>query len=185
MNDAEIVKLYFDRDEEALAQAKKLYGNYCLSVARNLLRDERDAEECINDALLASWRSIPPQKPENLKAYLGKLTRELAIDRLRINDAKKRGESAAAACFEELEEVLAGENVEETMLDKELASLISRYLRSKEEEARGFFIRRYWYCDAIKEIARRYDCGKSKVKMTLKRMRAELNEFLKKEGYNQ
>ena len=184
MTDAEIVRLYFDRDEEALAQTKRLYGSYCLTVSRNILRDVRDAEECVNDALLASWRSIPPQKPENLKAYLGKLTRELAIDRLRIKDAKKRGESAATACFEELEEVLEGGDVEEKMLEEELSALISRYLRSKDEKARGFFIRRYWYCDPIEEIARRYDCGKSKVKMTLMRMRAELCEYLKKEGYN-
>ena len=182
MND-ELVNRFLCRDEDAIAEAKEKYGAYCAYVARNLLRDELDAEECVNDALLSAWKSIPPNEPENLKTYLGKLTREAAIDRLRWNTAQKRYSGAELQPFDELEEVIGGGSVEDHAEAVDLARAISAFLRGIGETERKVFIRRYWYFDSIEVICLRFGFGKSKVKMTLKRTRDSLAEYLRKAGY--
>ncbi len=183
MRDREIVSLFLDRDESAPAEAEKEYGSYCLCIARNVLRDERDAEECLNDALLAAWESIPPQQPENLKTYLGKLVREAAVDRWRRNNARKRRHGMLAS-LDELEWLVSDSGAPE-IGELELAQLISDFLRSEGERERSVFIRRYWYYDSIGAISKRCSMGQSNVKMTLKRMRERLAARLRKEGYNE
>lgn len=182
MEDEVIVSLFLNRDENAVAQAQKQYGDYCLYIARNLLRDERDAEECLNDALLAAWESIPPQQPENLKNYLAKLVHRYAVDRLRSINAQKRRPNSASS-LDEIQELVADCGAELAISELELSQLISDFLRSASETERNVFIRRYWYYDSIDAICRRYGFGKSKVKMMLKRMRDSLAAYLKKEGH--
>ena len=183
MHDKVIVQKFWDRDERAISESKKRYENYCLYIANNILSDRQDAEECLNDALLAAWNSIPPQKPKNLRTYLGKLIREIAIDRWRKNKAQKRISSEFLVSLDELEGIIGENEVDSSIEEAELSRLISLFLRSVRETERNVFVRRYWYCDSIRSICGRYGFGKSKVLMMLKRMRDKLTEYLKKEGY--
>lgn len=184
MTDAEIIKLFLNRDESALAEAEKQYRDYCLYIARNVLQDERDAEECLNDALYAAWKSIPPQRPENLKTYLGKLVREFAVDRWRSNNAQKRNPGSLSS-LDELEELIADCGADTAIGEIELGQLIREFLLTEGATERNVFIRRYWYYDPIDAIAERYGIGISKVKMILKRVRERLSAYLKREGYNE
>ena len=183
VNDKEIVKLFCDRNEDAVTEAKRQYGDYCMYIANNVLHDRRDAEECLNDALFAAWNSIPPQNPENLKTYLGKLVRETAINRFKANNRQKRIKSDICLSLDEIAEIVSGGDVEETVELNELAAAISRFLYSVDETKRNVFIRRYWFYDSIESICKRYGFGKSKVLMMLKRTRDDLAEYLKKEGF--
>ncbi len=183
MNDQAIVQMFWDRDEDAVAEAKEQYKAYCLYIADNVLHDRRDAEECLNDALLAAWKSIPPQKPENLKTYLGKLIREIAINRWKRNTRRKRIRSDVIQSLDEIAEIVSGGDFDAALEEAELSREISRFLRAAEETKRNVFIRRYWYYDSIDSICRRYGFGKSKVLMMLKRTRDELAQHLKKEGF--
>lgn len=183
MNDQAIVQKYWDRNEDAISDSKKQYEDYCLYIANNVLHDRQDAEECLNDALLAAWKSIPPQKPENLKAYLGKLIHEIAIDRWRKNNRQKRIRSELVQSLDEIEEIVSGQDFDAEIEEAELSREISRYLYSISETKRNVFIRRYWYYDSIESICARYGFGKSKVLVMLKRTRDDLAQHLKKEGY--
>ena len=183
MNDQAIVQKYWDRNEDAISDSKKQYEDYCLYIANNALHDRQDAEECLNDALLAAWNSIPPQKPENLKTYLGKLIHEIAIDRWRKNTRQKRIRSELVQSLDEIEEIVSGQNFDAEIEEAELSREISRYLYSISETKRNVFIRRYWYYDSIESICERYGFGKSKVLVMLKRTRDDLAQHLKKEGY--
>ena len=178
-----IVNLFYERKEEAVQEAQKAYGAYLFSIASRILSDKRDAEEAVNDAYLAAWNSIPPQDPENLKTYLGKLCREGAIDRLRQNTAKKRAPAAALLPLEELEEAVGEGGVEEHVQAAELSRRISAFLHEEKADARRVFLRRYWYFDPIGEIAARFGFSESRVRMMLKRTRDRLHATLKKEGY--
>ena len=183
MDDDLIVGLFRDRDENAIAEAKKRYEAYCMYIANNILTSRQDAEECVNDVLLAAWNSIPPQEPKNLKTYLGKLTRETAIDRFRMNTAKKRVNDEAVVPLDEIADVIGGFDVETEVEEAELSRLISKYLRSVNETKRNVFIRRYWYYDSVQMICERYGFKKSKVISILKRTRDDLAGYLRKEGY--
>ena len=183
MKDEEILRGFAARDEEALSACGGKYGAYCRAVAKNVLRDERDAEECVNDAMLSAWNSIPPQAPENLKIYLGKLTRDSAISRFRSRRAAKRIPEDMLTPFDEMEELVGRGSVEESVEAAELSAAISAFLRRLPETERNIFIRRYWYCDALTDMADRFGYGLSRVKMILKRTRDKLAEELRKEGY--
>ncbi len=184
MEDAEIVELYFDRSEQAVAESAKRYGARLRKLAYGILDEETAAEECENDTYLEAWNAIPPAAPRTyLYAFLARITRHLAIDRCRGLGRQKR-----SARLEELTAELADctpgtENVEGSVEAKLMAEAISRFLRSLPEEKRNLFLRRYWYCDSIGSIARRARCGESKVKTTLHRTRQELKDYLETEGY--
>ena len=183
MNDHNIVQKFWDRNEEAINDSKKQYGDYCLYIANNVLLDRQDAEECLNDALLAAWKSIPPHMPENLKTYLGKLVREIAINRWKANKRQKRIPSEITQSLDEIAEIVSGGDFEEGLEQAELSREISRFLFSIDETKRNVFIRRYWHYDSIESICQRYGFGKSKVLMMLKRTRDDLARQLKKEGF--
>lgn len=180
MNDESIVALFWSRDESAVAEAQKQYGSYCRYIAENVLGDARDAEECVNDAMLSAWNSIPPKRPENLKAYLGMLVRNASVNRRLRNNAKKRLPKSIES-LEELGEIGAIRDVEQDVRARELSRVISDYVRSLDKTERNVFIRRYWYYDSVDEICERYGFGKSKVKMMLKRTRDGLAAYLKKD----
>ncbi|MBO4453309.1 MAG: sigma-70 family RNA polymerase sigma factor [Clostridia bacterium] len=180
MEDEAIVNMFWNRDESAVAEAEKRYGGYCLHIAGNVLRDSHDAEECLNDALLAAWESIPPNRPANLKAYLGILVRNAALDRSRRSAAQKRRPEALES-IEELGDLADAFDVERIADANELSRLITAYLRTLGAAERRVFIRRYWYYESIAEISERYGFTQGKVKMMLKRTRDSLADFLKKE----
>lgn len=181
--DSEIVRLFARHDEAAVDAAKQKYGEYLGGVARGILHDARDAEECVNDALLAAWEQIPAAPPANLKAYLKTLTRNICVSRVRSNSALKRKAQQDAEPFDELEELLDGGDVAEQVEAAELAAAISQFLRGRKADERNIFIRRYWFGDSVDDIAKRFGLGQSKVKMTLKRTRDRLRDALRKEGH--
>ena len=183
MRDDEIVKLFWERNEQAITEAKDQYAQYCLYIAENVLHDRQDSEECLNDVLFQAWKSIPPERPMNLKTYLGKLTRNAAVDCLRKKCAAKRIPAGMMTPLDELEEVIGDSDVESAIQAEELSHLISLFLRGVREEERNVFLRRYWYYDSVKEIQDRYGYRKSKVLVMLKRTRDKLAQYLKKEGY--
>ena len=151
MEDRQIVELFLQRQEAAVTEAQGKYRAYCLSVAGSILLNREDAEEVVNDAFLAAWKSIPPQQPENLAAYLGKLARRIAVDRLRQQNAKKRGSGETELALEELGEILpsdSGDPVSE-MQRKELEESIRRFTASLTSGDKRLFLARYWYVRPI------------------------------------
>lgn len=183
MKDREIIELYWMRNEGAITATAEKYGNYCHTIAYNILRSKEDAEECANDTYLGAWNSIPPQRPSRLSIYLGKIARNLALNRYKSYTAEKRGRGQVELVLSELEASVSAEaNVEKTFEEKELVAAIDRFLYAKPKLNRNIFIRRYWYLDAIREIADTYGMSESKVSSLLFRMRNELRIFLEKEG---
>lgn len=183
MTDADIVALYWARDEQAIAQTAQKFGAYCRKIAMNLLGSQEDAEECENDTWMAAWNSMPQNRADKLAPYLGRITRNLALDLRERQNAKKRGGGQTETVLEELEFCLpAGDHTAQEVESAETARSISAFLRSQPEQARNIFIRRYWYCDATADIAKRYGIGESKVRVTLHRMRTKLKAYLEKEG---
>ncbi len=183
MQDPEMIALYFQRDESAIAATAAAYGSYCHTIAYNILQSKEDAEECVNDTWLAAWRSIPPNRPERLATYLGKLCRNLAINRYHQANARKRGMGQASLALSELDECIpAQSNVEQAYDEKLLIEAINRFLRAQPARKRNIFIRRYWYLFSIREIAAHYGMSESKVTSLLFRMRSALKSQLAKEG---
>ena len=183
MTDADIVTLYWARDEQAIAQTAQKFGAYCRKIAMNLLGSQEDAEECENDTWMAAWNSMPDNRPARLAPYLGRITRNLALDRLDKATAQKRGSGQTFAPLDELAECVAAPgSVEDTFDAAETGRLISAFLRTLPEETRSIFLRRYWYCDATADIAARYGLTESKVRVTLHRTRGKLAAYLQERG---
>ena len=163
MDDLCILELYAERSEAAVRQTDEKYGRYCRRIAYDILQSDEDAEECVNDAYMRAWNSIPPKKPENLRTFLGKMVRNLAL--------------------EEMEECVPSASDTEQSVDGALLSqLLNDFLAGMKPEARNIFMRRYWYLSSVKDIAAEFGFSESKVKMSLHRSREELKKFLIKEG---
>ena len=183
MRDHEIIELYWARNESAITATAEKYGNYCHTIAYNILRNKEDAEECANDTYLRAWSSIPPQRPNRLSIYLGKITRNLALNRHKRYTAEKRGHGQVVLALSELEACVPSETtVEQTIEENELAAAIDRFLYAKPKLNRNIFVRRYYHLYAIRDIADAYGMSESKVTSLLFRMRNELRRFLEKEG---
>lgn len=185
VNDGEIVQLLFDRDETGLKAASEKYRSYCMKIAENITGSREDAEECVNDAFLKAWELIPPNRPELLSTFLGKLTRNIAINKRKWLLAEKRGKGEAALAFEELSEAITGRDDVARDLDRrELSREINEFLGSLPEYKRNIFICRYWYCDSVKKIAAECGMSRTAVSVTLHRLRDKLRTFLRKRGYD-
>ena len=183
MEDSKIIDLYWARKEQALAETDAKYGNYCRTIARNILRNFEDTEECLSDTWLHAWNSMPPQRPGILSAFLGRITRNLSFDRCKYQQAAKRGGGALPLALDELGECIpAACRVEHELEQKELAAAIDRFLRTLPEKDCDLFLRRYWYVDSISVIADRYGMKENTVKSILFRTREKLRKFLGEEG---
>ena len=183
MEDQEIIRLYFDRDEKAIKETSDKYANYCFSIAYRILHDHMDAEECLNDTYQGAWNSIPPHHPENLAIYLGKITRRIALTLFRNKNTQKRGGGEITLSFDELSECIADKNTTKEQLDlKYLTETIDEFLFGIKPQDRKMFVCRYWYFESVEEIANRFHFSQSKVKMSLKRTRDKLKTHLEKEG---
>lgn len=183
MEDSEIVDLYWSRNENAVFESNKKYGKYCYTIASNILIDHEDAEECVNDTWFNAWKSMPPNRPDVLKHYFGKLTRWLSLNRLRDNGRIKRGSGELALALNELEDTLdSNANIEHEIELKELSEHITSFLGSIGEIKREVFLARYWYMASIPEICRSFGFSESKVKNMLMRTRNELAKKLKEDG---
>ncbi len=184
MEDAQIVSLYWNRDEAAIDMTDKKYGRYLAKIAFNILADREDSAESVNDTYLAAWNSIPPHKPAVLSAYLGKLTRRISIDLFRKKTSQKRCPGEYTLSLQELEGCISGGDTTEQAFDAQLlAQAIEAYLRSVSEEARNVFLCRYYYLDSVKQIAGYCRISEAKVKVLLHRTRQGLWAQLEKEGF--
>ena len=183
MEDQGIIDLYWARSEQAIAESETKYGTFCRAIARNILRQEEDAEECVNDTWLHAWNAMPPQRPSVLSAFFGKITRNLSLDRWRHSRASKRGGPQVEVALEELEHCLpAPGRPEERLEERETAALISRFLREQSDLDRNLFLRRYWYLDSISALAKRFHLSEGQTKSRLHRIRLRLREALVREG---
>lgn len=182
VDDNSLVALFWARNERALAVTAAQYGGYCAQIAYNITKNREDTEECVNDSYLRVWNSIPTDRPQMFKPYIGKITRNLAISRYRRDHAKKRGEGARESVYEELADCIPGGfDTEKQLEDKEIAKAISTFLRTEKEEARILFVRRYWYAESIAKLSEDFGFSESKVKSALFRTRNALREYLEKE----
>lgn len=182
MEDSQIIGLYWDRDQRAVEETAGKYGGFLFSLAWNILRVRGDAEECVNDVYLRAWNAMPPDRPGNLRSWLGRIARNLSLDRWKRNRARKRG-GGMETLLGELEEcVPGGGDPQRHLEDQEIARVISQFLRSLPEESRGMFLRRYWHGQETAEIALALNCGTGKVKSSLFRTRKALRAYLEKEG---
>ena len=183
MEDNCIVDMYWARNESAIEETRKKYEHYCYKIANNILDNKEDSDECVNDTYLAAWNCIPPQRPQVLSAFLGRLTRNISLKKWRDRSREKRGGGQVMLDVEELKECIPSVNDVENVIEaKELAAIISRFLRTLSKTDRIIFMRRYWYFDSIEQICKLLGCKESKVKMNLHRTRKKLQEVLTKEG---
>lgn len=183
MEDESMIELYWQRDESAIAETEKKYGQYCRAVAGNILRIAEDVEECVADTWLSAWNSMPPQRPAKLPLFLGRITRNGALDRVRQQTRQKRGGGAEPLPLDELSEcVPAPEGIERELEDREIAAVISRWLRTLPRDKRSVFVRRYWYFEDVRDIAARFGFTAAKTTSMLHRMREELKKTLESEG---
>lgn len=180
MDDGMIVALYWQRSETAISQSQVKYGAYCRSIADAILRSAPDAEECVNDTWLGAWNSIPPKKPNRLAVFLGRITRNLAIDRYRHNHALRRGSGELPLCLDELGECIGEDSPVEDRY--ELKCLLDIFLGDLGKRSREIFLLRYWYCMPVLQIASQYGLSEGAVKMNLKRTRDKLRTYFDKEG---
>lgn len=183
MEDKDIIELYWQRDETAIRETDIKYGSYLHAVAFNILNDREDAKETTNDTYLKTWNSIPPQKPSAFLVWLSRITRSLAIDRLRFLTRKKRGTSQYDISLEELEECIGGETAVKEYELSILKDMINSFLRCYSEKQRNLFLCRYFYFDSLKEASAACGFSEASAKTQLFRMRTALKEYLAKEGF--
>ena len=184
MDDPAIIALYFARDEDALAETALKYGAYCSRIAENLLTLPEDAEECVNDTWLAAWNAIPPTRPGSLRAFLGRITRNLSVARFRQSRAQKRY-SGMEALFSELEECLPARQDTESEFERaELSRALDAWLRKLEPDDRVLFLRRYWYGDALALLAAQRGISENRLAQRMRRLRLRLRASLEEGGFS-
>ncbi|MCK9253864.1 MAG: sigma-70 family RNA polymerase sigma factor [Clostridiales bacterium] len=181
MDDQAIIALFWARDEMAISETKTKYGRLCRGIARNILGSEEDAEECENDTYLKTWQAIPPQRPAVLPAYLGRIARNIALNRWKAGRADKRGGGEVTLSLDELGDCVSGQ--EDPDLDEgEVLVAIERFLDRLEQADRLVFLLRYWQLEPVAAIARRMAWSENKVTSRLFRLRKRLKSQLEKEG---
>ncbi len=186
MEDKQIIDLYLQRDDHAITETKVKYGTYCTSIAYNILESIEDTEECVSDTWLQAWNAIPPQLPQCLRAFLSRITRNLALNRHSERSRIKRGGGQVLLALEELGQCAdPGPGPEESLLSKELSESISRFLRTLPARERNIFVGRYYYLYSVAEIARRLGLKANYTANILLRTRIKLRSHLQKEGYVQ
>ena len=184
MKDADIVEMYWQRNESAIKETTKKYSAYLSKIANNILFNPEDTKECVNDTYLAAWNSMPENKPSVLSTYLGKIARHISIDLYRRKNRQKRYASEYALSLSELEDCFAGDDTLEKVFDgKLLEEAINTFIHALPTDARKVFIGRYYFFDSIKSISNYCGISESSVKTMLYRLRLSLKEYLVKEGF--
>ncbi len=182
MEDDQIVELYFARSESAISETDKKYGRYCRYIANQILANDADAEEIVNDTYLKTWNTVPPNRPDPLKGYVGTISNQLAVNRYYENCAAKRGGGQLQLVFDELSECVSGEDDDFTD-ELALCDSINRFLAGLPKKSRNIFVRRYWYASSVTDIAKEYGMRENSVSVLLLRTRQRLKAFLEKEGF--
>ena len=184
MDDNEIISLYFARNEDAIVQTSRKYNNYCFQIAYNILFNNEDSNECVNDTWLHTWQAVPPEKPSCFSAYLGKITRNLALNVYNRLHRTKRGGGQVDVVYDELDEVIASTQTPHEQVELNLlTSCINDYLSSLPKINRLVFVGRYWQFESIDNISKHLGISQSKTKSILFRARKGLREYLIKEGF--
>ncbi len=184
MEDKEIVRLYWERNELAIKETSMKYGRYLYTIAYNILHDKEDADESVNDAYYKTWECIPPHFPEVLATFVGKITRRISLNKWHYKTRKKRGDGQVSLALEELEECISAvDDVEKSLEHKELLQLINTFLGNLSETERDLFVCRYWFFASIQELCEKFSFSESKTKSMLFRTREKLKICLEKEGY--
>ncbi len=178
MEDRQIIELYWNRDQQAVVESDSKYGAFCGVMARNILGSVQDAEECVNDTWHRAWDTIPPHRPGSLRAYFGRIVRNLSIDRWRRNRAQKRGEGMELM-LSELEDCLPGGNTPQQELEnREITRTLEAWLKTLTGEERAIFLRRYWYGTGVTELAAQWGCTPNRMSQRLFKLRKELKVYL-------
>ena len=184
MKDEEILELLKFRNEKVCEYVSEKYGNYCYVIAYRILQNEEDAEECVNDTLMILWNSSQTEVPDNLKLYLAKITRNLALNRYKSSKRSKRGGGEIAIALEEIGDIVSdSDNAENEFIRKEFSEAINKFLHSISDRDCGIFIDRYFQLESIRSIAQKYGISENNVLKILSRTRKKLKIFLEKEGY--
>ena len=185
MDDVQIIGLYNARDEKAITETESKYGKYCLSIARNILWNMQDCEECVSDTWLQAWNTIPPKQPSCLRLFLGPITRNLSINRRKQNTRLKRGgDDQWLLALEEVGEfVPAADTVETAMEEQAFVEAVAGFLRALPERERSIFLRRYFYLESTPQLASFFHTTQGNVLRSLSRTRKKLKSYLEKEGY--
>lgn len=184
MDDNGIIQLYWDRNDQAIRATSEKYGHYCKTIAKNILNNEEDAEECVNDTYLNAWNSMPSHWPVQLVTFLGKITRNLSFNKYKHDHAEKRGGGEITLVLDELTDCVSDvDNVEQMFDRQELVITINSFVRSLSSEKRNIFVRRYWYADSISDIASDYGMLQGTVSKTLERTRKQLKAYLTERGF--
>ena len=185
MDDFEIVNLFWERDEKAISETSKKYGNYCKSIADSILHNDQDSKECENETYYRAWKSIPPHRPKVLSAFLGKIIRRIAFDKLRKRNALKRGGGEIDLVLGELAECISSqESIEDNYEFKELTLAINDFLSDLSPVKRNMFILRYWYSCPISKISDCFNLTEHNVTVILSRTREKMKKYLKERGYD-
>lgn len=184
MDDNAIIRLYWDRNEQAIRATSEKYGHYCKTIARNILCSEEDAKECVNDTWLGAWNAMPSHWPEQLSTFLGKITRNLAFNRYRHDHAKKRGGGEITLVLDELADCVSDDDVAQAIDHQELIKAVNLFLGSLPADKRKIFVCRYWYTDPVSDIAKKYGILPGSVSKTLERTRKQLKIFLTERGFD-
>ncbi len=184
MEDRQIIDLYFERSESAITETDKKYGQYCHTIAYRILENDEDAKEIVNDTYLKTWNTIPPNRPNPLKSYVGMISRQLSLDRYDAYHTQKRGGQVSIVLDELAECIPVGNSGEDVGESIALSEALSRFLRALPQKTRNIFVRRYFYMSSVAEIARDFSMKESNVTMHLLRTRKKLEQFLKKEGFD-
>lgn len=184
MEDQQIVDLYFARSESAITETDRKYGRYCHSIAYNILEDHEDAKEIVNDTYLKAWNTIPPNRPDPLKPYVGMISRHLSLDRYEEYHTQKRG-GQVPLVLEELAECIPDKDSREDIGESvALKDALAKFIRSLPDKTQRIFLRRYWYASSVAEIAEEYGMRENSVNVLLHRTRKKLKDHLQKEGFD-
>ena len=184
MEDSQLIELFWQKNPDAISETAGQYGAYCFAIAEHILGNPEDSEECVNDTWLRAWNAIPPQRPDVLRLFLAKITRNLAFNRLQARNAEKRGGGEIALVLDELGECLGGGTDAAAEYEaKELAQCVRRFVRALPGRERDVLVRRYFFAEPAAEIARRYGLTDNHVMVILSRTRKKLRAYLLKEGY--
>lgn len=184
MEDSQIVELYWQKSANAISETANKYGLYCFTIAENILHNTEDSEECVNDTWLGAWNAMPPQRPDVLRVFLAKITRNLAFNRFNARNAEKRGGGEITLVLDELGECLGGGTDTEGIYEaKELRQCIRHFVRSLPERDGNVLVRRCFFAEPVADIAKRYGLSENNVMVILSRTRKKLKTHLLKEGY--
>ncbi len=182
MEDSRIIELLFERSQQGLRELSIKYEKLIFRIAMNVVNNNEDASECANDTYLGIWNAIPPQRPNPLISFICRIARNVSLKKYRSNTAKKR-KSTFDISMEELENCISTSSVEEVWSAKQLGIAIDTFLDTIDKENRIIFLRRYWFCDSIKDISALLGISENNVSVKLSRIRTQLKSYLVQEGF--